>query len=252
MRRLIVNILCVLILYRPWRHRVRDTLILFHFKDLFIKKSKYDFIFSMGEACFVADILKMRRIRPFSGPFDWMAGSSFETRMKVFSNRFARYFERDDLVFQETGSRTSVYKNAYTGLIYNHDFSAHKAFDEQYDSIRAKYDRRIKRLTDCLEKPDSKVLILYCEMRKSAPLPTEQIVSLVEEANKVYGNRVDLIYFRNDTTLPLAQAKLSVKLPHVTIFDYLGSDGGETKIKHKEEALIKINAAENLSFVQLK
>lgn len=48
-----------------------------------MRKRKYDLIFSLGEACFMASALRKNKLRFFACPFDWMYGSNFKGRCKI-------------------------------------------------------------------------------------------------------------------------------------------------------------------------
>ncbi len=254
MKKLCVNIFCLFIPHKKLRHKVRDRLNLFRLKHLFIKKIRYDFVFSMGDACFVTDILKLLRLRKFSGPFDWMYSSCFETRMQFFIDEFDNYFNKEDLCYvSDTDYGKSVYKNTRTGLIYNHDFLMGKTFEEQYIEIYTKYQRRIKRIIDVLNTPKTRVLICYCERRNTEkPVPTETLIYLTNQANKVYDNKVDLIYFRHNPQYQMGKAKKVFQNEHLRIIDHYGCLGGNPEANPKEERLIRSDITNHLAWAKLK
>lgn len=250
MRKFLAHFISSLIPNRNMRHTVRKTIRNFRIKHLFIKKTKYDFVFSMGEACFVADCLKLRNLRKYSGPFDWMYASDFETRFKIFINEFEDYFNKSDLQLIDKNETVAVYKNIRTGLIYNHDFRANQPFDTEYQLVYDKYARRIKRLIDCA-KSGGRILICYCEMRTASYVDTASLFQLLDYANMHFSNNIDLAYFRHNPNMKIGTAKMIKQTPHLRLFEYYGSNGGNIDANPKEEIIICHNIADNLAFARV-
>ena len=141
------------------------------------KIKKYDLIFSIGEACFCSSTLRSLNLQDASYPFDWIGGCSFAERCNLIVNKFNnRFFEKDDLEYLDTAPQENnyVYINKYNNLSFNHDFPVNVPFDEAYKLSKAKYDRRLKRMYENIDKASS-VLLVYME------LPSDNHIEYADE-----------------------------------------------------------------------
>lgn len=203
-----IKALCALIPVRSWRKRSRDILLYGRWKELFIRREYYDGIFSLGEACFVATSLKRAGLRSFSGPFDWVADSSFEKRVELLRLAFPGFFRRQDLkpterdaqYAEESSIPHAEYINKHTGLRHPHDFPFHGEFEQDYPDIAAKYERRCKRLIHLLNTC-KRVLIVYGET-DIAPrsLEIDEVAGLLERLQTAYPASLDLLYLKRDAS----------------------------------------------------
>lgn len=122
----------------------------------------YDLIISMGGACNCTKALRHLGLQNFSYPFDWLYGSTLTKRIEILKNRFYKFFDFEDIEqvnFIEEDR--IIVKNLYTKLFHNHDFFVNKGtLQEQYSSVKAKYDRRINRILNLLDKFENKSILL--------------------------------------------------------------------------------------------
>ncbi|MDD4557247.1 MAG: DUF1796 family putative cysteine peptidase [Alphaproteobacteria bacterium] len=120
LKRTIINIICIFIPIPSLSKKLKKRLLTLSFKRLFAKKTAYDFIFPMGEACFVAMFLRDLNLRIASGPFDWCFGSTFEQRFNLFINKFKRFFDKKDLTHIDIDKKANkdVYQNTYTNKLH--------------------------------------------------------------------------------------------------------------------------------------
>lgn len=168
---------------------------------------KYDCIFSLGEVCFCANYLRHMRLRKFSAPFDWIAGATFAERMNFLLNDFQDYFNKEDLVYhgrREYPEPCDIYYNQRTHIVFNHDFPLLKPFEEAYPKVKERYDRRIKKLYDRINK-SKLVLIVYMEQAntKSGITSDEELCAMMEELNHKFPNtHIDLMYIRHNEEMP--------------------------------------------------
>lgn len=171
---------------------------------------EYDFIFSLGEACFTATLLKGYFLRTQSSPFDWVYGVTFEEKMQIFLNDFENYFNKEDLEFfcepSEDNKNFTIYKNKRTGLIFNHDFSfspSKPRFEDLYPSVKRKHDKRIKRTLETIRNSKN-VLILYVDLpeTKRGVHDWELLESYMERVNKKYPDtHIDILYIKDNASL---------------------------------------------------
>lgn len=127
------------------------------------KIKKYDFIFSLGAACSGSYALRKRNFQIYSLPFDWLMGSDFLSRINLIKNHFSNWFNIED--FELVDKRFSpeprnIYKNKKTDITYSHDFPLNEDLDKNFIEIKEKYERRIKRLYNSINK-SKKILVLY-------------------------------------------------------------------------------------------
>ena len=167
------------------------------FKIPVYRFSKYDTVFSVGAACFVPEVLKILKLRDFSGPFDWMWGSDAVSRLKIVKNRFRNYFNKQDFEYyaENPDNGKAVYKNKRTGIVYNHDFP-HGDFDKVYPLVAEKYERRIWRTLEHLDK-DKRLLMVYAELKNTGN--KDDIIKIMDEINREFGTKhIDLLYVNNN------------------------------------------------------
>lgn len=170
------------------------------------KRIKYDCVFSLGEVCFCANYLRALSLRKFSSPFDWIAGATFNERMKFFLNGFEDYLNKEDLVYhgkRDFPEPCDIYYNTRTHIIFNHDFPLAQPFDEAFSKVKERYNRRIKRLYALIHRA-KKVLIVYMEKydTNSNVNDDAQLCSLMEEVNGQFpGTHIDLLYIRHDESM---------------------------------------------------
>jgi hypothetical protein len=215
-RRLFGRTLTWFIPFRKVRHRVRDFISNY---QIFKVINKYDCIFSAGEACHVAGLLKEMGLRKFSGPFDWMYGGDPITRLNLIADEFANYLNKEDLVLCEKSSSTEhkcIYSNKRTGLVYNHDFFSDDNFDRDYLAMREKYDRRIARVVNKM-KSGEKTLIIYVNIKTESGkmAKKEDIERAVLRINEVYGDNVDVLFIVHNDDMQPGYVKLAPKRNHL-------------------------------------
>lgn len=124
---------------------------------------KYDFVFSLGEACSCSTALRDNGLQIQSFPFDWVALGDFQGRAETVASGFADFFNAEDLEYAgSNGCRSECYKNRRNGYFFTHDFPYKGDFKTDYPAARAKFDRRIDRLMRRL-KDSRNVLVCYLE-----------------------------------------------------------------------------------------
>lgn len=169
-------------------------------------KIKYDCVFSLGEVCFCANYLQALGLRKFSSPFDWVAGGTFRGRVRFLLHDFEDYFNKEDLIYhgrREFPEPCDIYYNTRTHIVFNHDFPMLKSFDESFPKVAERYNRRIKRLYDYINKA-KRVLIVYMEKyeTKSAVTEDKQLCVHMASINRKFPNtHIDLLYIRHNENM---------------------------------------------------
>ena len=126
---------------------------------------KYDVIFSLGSACPCSQMLRKTDLQFCSYPLDWVAGGNFASRVDLLVSGFKDYFNKEDLSFTGKSNGMAdhsceICTNKKTGMGFPHDFPTGVDFEAAFPEVRAKYDRRIKRLLDNIENGKD-ILIVY-------------------------------------------------------------------------------------------
>ena len=97
---------------------------------------------SLGFICAIARDLEKLGLRNSSMPFDWCV-TDFKGIIKAINNNFENYLTYDRLLQEKNCLKH--YKNIDYDVQFYHDFNRFESLDKQLPSVKAKYDRRIKR-----------------------------------------------------------------------------------------------------------
>lgn len=163
----------------------------------------YDYVISMGAACFVATELNELKLRNMSSPFDWLIGGNFSERADILVNKFERFIEFEDLV-EIHGSFVSkhfkAYYNVRTGIRFLHDFNKISSLEESWQGVNEKYKRRIDRLLEILDK-SNRILMIYMEPPIDSNLPCENqsIIDSFEKISNRFEAELKLVYFSQNS-----------------------------------------------------
>lgn len=204
---------------------------------------EYDFIFSIGENCFCADILNKNNLRTTSSPFDWLTPNrdyckeNIISNLNIINNKFKDFLRKDDFIYlgDEKESGVKIYLNNNTNLFYNHDFFIDNKFEDDYIKMKETYQRRIERLLTELES-DKKNLMVYIEYYRlhNNYFNIKELIDLLDAIRKTYNNEnIDLLYIRhefycNDITFKIIDNKIHLYILDNS-FDYTKSyDKGYT------------------------
>lgn len=164
---------------------------------------KYDFVFSLGEACPCSQVIRSLNLQNASFPFDWLYGGNIETRTKLLISNFKNFLNKEDLCC--VGQRYSpepcnIYINKKNSIVFNHDFAIDQTLEDSFLNVRKKYDRRIQRLYDRINNAN-KILVVYIEnpmtkseSRKIKPL----IVDCYNKISQRFPSKIfRLVYLNN-------------------------------------------------------
>jgi len=123
---------------------------------------KYDFIFGTGGSCRCSMGLREAGLQLLSFPYDWNPGPDFVCRCEYLADGFPNWIDRDllELTNPEEKENHLHYRNVKTGFTFIHDFHAKHIFDEQYPLVKERYERRIARFFNQIER-SSKILVIW-------------------------------------------------------------------------------------------
>lgn len=169
-----------------------------------ILKGEYDFIFGIGEACSCTETLRNSNLQFESYPLDWLYGGDIVTRVNLLTSNFKDFINKENLQF--IGQRTNplpcdIYKNTSNNLVFNHDFPLNRNIDETYPQIIEKYNRRISRLYNNINKSEN-ILILYVQTPTKKVKNYKNLVKTIqlcyEKIHNCYKDKnIKLLYFMN-------------------------------------------------------
>lgn len=127
-------------------------------------KNQYDFAFSLGGTCTAAESLRRAGMQFASFPFDWAGGEDVLVHAQLVADDFRRFLPPDQLAYHGPNEEQNgdIYVNQENGVAFYHDFAFNTPLAESYPPIRAKYDRRIKRLSERMTK-GGKILAMFIQ-----------------------------------------------------------------------------------------
>lgn len=131
---------------------------------------QYDFVVSLGTACIVASKMENNALRLFSGPFDWIVGSS-ERVNYLIKNNFKDFFLYENLEIEGRKDRKFLVRDRLNGILSVHDFkeSENKIDKSEYSKVMEKYDRRIRRFYDWCRRSEKALFVIFIGYEKDLP-----------------------------------------------------------------------------------
>ena len=177
-------------------------------------KKYYDFIFSLGAACSCTQSLRASGLQMFSYPFDWLYGSDFTGRVDILLSKFSHIIEKEDLenlnIYNgDPKNPCDLYHNSFNGITFNHDFAHKIPLDVTYDKVREKYERRIARLLNSIERAN-KILIVYLEIpnEKNKLENNDVLINAMQKFKEKYPDKnFELLYFTQNSDLKFLKYK---------------------------------------------
>lgn len=131
----------------------------------------------LGNNCTPGLILRFFDLKQASLPFDWIEVKLFDNLLKIFEDEFKDFLNKKylkhikhDVIIEttvntfdntEVKNKTKVYLNEKYNIKFMHDFSNDISFNESYEEVYLKYNRRIKRLYDILKDNKPISFIFY-------------------------------------------------------------------------------------------
>ena len=166
------------------------------------KTIKYENYISLGYFCEVAQDLEKMGLRNTSSPFDWCI-TSFEGIISLLANRFDGFMDYENLA-QSIESR-SHYLDTQYGVFFFHDFSKYIPLNEQIESVKEKYSRRINRFLNNIENPTLFIRYISNEIKgengKSTELQwIEENEDYINKIVQMYNSQNNIIYIGDEKT----------------------------------------------------
>lgn len=183
---------------------------------------KYDLFYSIGTNCYTAKTLRSKGFRITSGPFDWIKNGSFDERINLIVNDFEDFLNKEDLKFnKDEANGQPYYANLKTDCHFIHDFSDKIPFDEDFISVKDKYDRRISRFYDYINKSQKTLLVWMSDKEIVA---VDELIQAQKLLSEKFKKNIDLLVIENDDNLKLGECKKQEINSNIVLF--------KTKIKN--------------------
>lgn len=116
-------------------------------------------VVSLGFFCSVALENERIGIRDCSLPFDWLIAGDFERVLWLIENDFKDFLLEENL-YQEYYIDPNYYYDCESKVHFYHDFLHNIPLRNQYNSVKDKYNRRIKRFYKVISQPT--LFVRYC------------------------------------------------------------------------------------------
>lgn len=143
-------------------------------------KGTYDAIFTLGDLCLAAIQLEKNQLRPYAGVLDWMASYHLSDVNRLLTNRFARFMNYENLkIVGAASEKLLLVAETEYNVVSNHDFMTQYNTPSQlhaYPEIKAKYDRRIARFLERMEK-SKHILFIRTEGTLEEARELEEVLS---------------------------------------------------------------------------
>lgn len=111
------------------------------FKNLEIDDDEDDILFiSLGQQCGVAYNLEKYGYKSESLPFDWIRTPNFPSIVKLIENKFSDFLNEIELEYNDNPEVKFYFRNKITRCEF-----VHECEETDFNTIKEKYNRRIKR-----------------------------------------------------------------------------------------------------------
>jgi len=125
-------------------------------------KRKYDLAISLGGSCSTTEAMRKAGLQWTTLPLDWTGGPGPRARIELIAADFEKWLTKSGLRALPAAkfSREIFMKDEVLGFVFNHDFTFGVPFDEDYERVKAKFDRRIRRLYKLMDSAH-RILFLW-------------------------------------------------------------------------------------------
>lgn len=163
--------------------------------------AKFDFVVPLGATCITAHNVRSCGLQKESLPFDWIWISGLPMITGFLSENFSGFMLKENLRFLRNNGDADIYRDELTKTEFWHDFMAGQDFDASYDANYPKYQRRICRLYDHLNRSRTVLWVRMVKIKpqqpktdddfmfENAPYPPETLLNEFSELQRLYPNK---------------------------------------------------------------
>lgn len=128
---------------------------------------KYDLIIPIGTTCKNTHNLRALKRQYESLPFDWILTLDLDQIHKALATKFSDFLKKENMEYKcKESEQTDIYFDRATDIGFWHDFPHNVPLEQSFDTIRKKYDRRIQRLFEEINRSKD---ILFCRVNTIRP-----------------------------------------------------------------------------------
>lgn len=215
---------------------------------LFRSVGRYDFAFSLGAACLCTETLRSAGLQFASFPLDWTrGGGGIRERADLLVGGFKGWFEEKDFepIENPDAFGHDPYRNVATGMIFPHEFDKGVPLAESFPAVRAKNDRRVRRLNERISSARNVLAVWITDPQSSdRPLREEDIRYALARLSERYPSaRFELaaIDFAKGVPFESREERRGVGY-RMCAFDYRRYGEGEPVWSVRQEALVPLFA----------
>lgn len=157
-----------------------------------VNMQKFDLVVPAGSFCVTGYHLRKAGLHGETLPFDWLENVTLELFAGFLENGFEDFLAQDQLMpdFEGKSGKGHYRFRMPNGMTFVHDFAYdHPGAD--FAAVRQKYDRRIKRLFDRMEKARS-ILFVHCSRFEADPHALNRLCGRLKECCP--GKSIKLLY----------------------------------------------------------
>ena len=153
-----------------------------------MKKEKYDLVFCLGVGCSGTQLLREAGLQLATFPLDWVGRGTIRARTEIVLGEFADWLKQDQLELLEVAPDgvNDLYLNRINGQEIAHDFPTGRPLSETFPVVKDKYDRRIARFLQLLEKSRKVLIVWMGDARVTDPIAPEEVKDCLQAFSGKY------------------------------------------------------------------
>lgn len=156
------------------------------------KDNKFKYYFSLGGKCISGLFLRYKKVRRYSGPFDWVITPHFKNVIDYLRNQGKNQLNKNNM-YQLYKGTFQYYDMAYDTL-YVHDFDDMLPLSFQLGHVKRKYQRRSKRFFKCIQ--NKTLFIRYCYLTEDINY-VESNYEIIIRTIKSFNKDNEIVFIRD-------------------------------------------------------
>lgn len=170
-----------------------------------MKIFKYDNCFSLGWFCGTASAMGKLGLRSCSGPFDWYL-SDYWAVIEQIKCKFSDFLNPANLAVDSNNPR--IFRDTKYGFTYLHEVDSD--FDNEYDLILEKYQKRIIRFLSLIRKP---TLFFRCVRNEEEINFINENWKMIDAVIREFNVNNRIVYITLNSMGLLNESVINFKLP---------------------------------------
>lgn len=216
-------------------------------------QNEYDFVCSLGSNCSCAGQLKYRELRTDAYPFDWVYYKSDKAIYAIansFKDGFKNYMLKENLkegAVNKSHLDFVQYEDNFANFIWaNHFKKKINDKDSDYEKVKAKFDKRFKRLLNSINKSEKILFVFVTDFAvdiEPFKYLLQQLKNLYPE--KIFDIRVNSFECENEENIKEDNIEICRYTRKLNLYDFKYTNVewsflDELKLKGKKESKISL------------